>query len=104
MLFIIHYGYIYVVMYTDVYVYICVAGVVGVVAKPMVGVLDAASNTLQGIGNTAGFLLDEVVENERQRPQRYIDPVTKHLTIYDLKAAKKQARERRVAGKKMKLI
>ena len=33
-------------------------GLVGVVAKPTAGVVDFASNTLQGIGNTAGYFLD----------------------------------------------
>ena len=33
-------------------------GLLGVVAKPVTGVMGLASQTLQGVGNTAGFLID----------------------------------------------
>ncbi len=81
-------------------------GLVGVVAKPVSGLLDATSATLQGIGNTTAFLLednDAFVENTRVRPQRFIDPATRAICIYDRGVAQssEDARARRAQSLKL---
>lgn len=68
-------------------------GVVGLIAKPLVGAVDGITNTLQGVGNTMGYLVGDEVENTRTRPQRYIDPQTKSIAVYDLGLAQMQAEQ-----------
>ena len=59
-------------------------GVAGLVFKPIAGVLDFTTNTLKGIGNTAGYLLDGPVKELRPyRPRRWIDPRSGVLTPFD---------------------
>jgi hypothetical protein len=69
-------------------------GLVGVVAKPTAGLVDMASQTLKGVGNTADFLLDSRKANEPVRPQRWIDPQNPRLKPYDLGLAKKAAAQK----------
>lgn len=66
-------------------------GVVGLVAKPVSGAVDMVSSTLEGIGNTADYLLNEDKKVKRVRPQRYINQ-NKPLEIYDRRKAKDQER------------
>jgi len=65
-----------------------VKGVAGLAFKPLAGVLDLTTNTLKGLGNTAGYLLDGPVEALKPvRPQRYIDPRAGVIQPFDLAAA-----------------
>lgn len=56
--------------------------------KPLAGVLDLTTNTLKGIGNTAGFLLDGKQKELRAvRPKRFIHPGTGVITAYNFSEA-----------------
>lgn len=50
-----------------------VTGLVGAVVKPTAGVLGGVSSTLQGLGNTAGYVLNENLQNKPVRPQRVLE-------------------------------
>jgi len=61
-------------------------GVVGIVTKPTAGAIEAAAQTIQGIGNTAN-IFDSKTTLDRIRPQRFIDNNTKIVTVYNLQQA-----------------
>lgn len=66
-------------------------GLVGLVAKPTVGLASFATQTLQGMSNTASFILQEKKQyNHRARLPRHIDPSSRQLCVYSEQQAREQ--------------
>lgn len=80
-----------------------VTGVLGVAAKPVSGALDLASQTVRGLGNTPGYLLQQKLSNSTIRPQRYIAPGGR-LQPYDLAAAQRQLNTRTMQARAGTLV
>ena len=64
-------------------------GLVGAVAKPTAGVLGGVSSTLQGLGNTAGYVLNEQHDNVPERPQRRLVPGGRLSAYVEMEEEKK---------------
>mmetsp|Transcript_29417 Transcript_29417/g.49853 ORF Transcript_29417/g.49853 Transcript_29417/m.49853 type:complete len:654 (+) Transcript_29417:257-2218(+) len=59
-------------------------GLLGVVAKPTAGVINATSQTLKSVGNTATLVLSEGIEaTEKVRPPRYVPTHSRILPSFD---------------------
>jgi len=59
-------------------------GLLGVVAKPTAGVINATSQTLKSVGTTATLVLaDSVIGTQKVRPPRYIPVKAGCLPLYD---------------------
>lgn len=77
-------------------------GLLGLVAKPISGTLDFATQTLKGIGNTAGYLLDgDAPVLTHIRPKRFVDE-SGILKPYSLDEAQRLGRDRIKNEKKLK--